>query len=308
MDATRVTFGGIEATGLNVVNSTTVSAVTPAHPEGSVDVSITTSGGTDTLNDGFTFEGLPSLTGISPASGPQIGGTGVTLTGNNLSSAQTITFGGIPATFVHVVDSNTVTAVTPPRGVPGLVDVVLTATQGTTSLLNGFTYLATAVGQSSGGGVIACLNVGAIQQLIMTTVDNSPGIQWGGTNTVIGVSAQHDLDGAANTTAIVNALGSPTNYAAGLCNDFSVDSQGNSPCQAGNACYSDWFLPAKDQLNCIYSNNLIASGIYWSSTEDPPNAMHPVQAWAQNFSLAGARFSISKANTYAVRCVREIVP
>ncbi|KTD47739.1 IPT/TIG domain-containing protein [Legionella quateirensis] len=308
MDTTRVTFGGIEATGLNVVNSTTVIAVTPAHPVGSVDVSITTSGGSDTLNDGFTYEGIPSLTGISPASGPQIGGTGVTLTGDNLSSTQTITFGGTPASFVHVVDSNTVTAVTPPRAVPGLVNVVLTATQGSTSLVNGFTYLATAVGQPSGGGVIACLNVGAVQQFIMTTVDNSSGIQWGGTNTVIGVSAQHNFDGAANTTAIVNTLGSSTNYAAGLCDAFSVDSQGNSPCQTGNECYSDWFLPAKEQLNCIYGNLLIASGIYWSSTEDPPNAMHPVQAWAQNFSLAGARFPISKANTYAVRCVRGIVP
>jgi len=43
-----VTFGGTAATGVTVVNATTITAVTPAHAAGVVDVVVTTPGGTGT--------------------------------------------------------------------------------------------------------------------------------------------------------------------------------------------------------------------------------------------------------------------
>lgn len=48
----------------------------------------------------------------------------------------------------------------------------------------------------------------------------------------VGPAAQSATDGMANTNAIVTALGVGTSYAAGLCDAYEVDSEGNTPCRA----------------------------------------------------------------------------
>jgi len=51
-----VTIGGVAATSVVVVNSTTITAVTGAHAPGAVDVVVTLPDGrTDTLVGGFTY-------------------------------------------------------------------------------------------------------------------------------------------------------------------------------------------------------------------------------------------------------------
>jgi fructose/tagatose bisphosphate aldolase len=74
-----------------------------------------------------------------------------------LTGATGVTFGGSAATSVNVVNSTTVTAVTPAHAA-GAVDVVITTPSGSATDTNGYTYLTTAVGQSAYGGKIACLN------------------------------------------------------------------------------------------------------------------------------------------------------
>ena len=192
---------------------------------------------------------LAALTSITASSGTASGGVGVTLTGTNLTGTTGVTLGGVAATSVNVVSSTSVTAVTPAHAV-GAVDVVISTPQGSATLTNGFTYLATAVGQPSGGGIIAALG-GGLNNLIAATADNryraSSGVgsarRWAG--------AQSDTDGASNTTAIVAALGANggTPYGAQLCSAYEVDSQGNTPCQAGNACYNNWFLPPRSDCS-----------------------------------------------------------
>ncbi|QIB25707.1 DUF1566 domain-containing protein [Legionella pneumophila] len=181
-----------------------------------------------------------------------------------------------------------------------------------------------AIGQPFGGGVVACLN-GGLNNLIAATADNpaSP-IQWGVLGTAVGAGAQSPTDGASNTVAIVatlTALGVPINtYAAGICSTYQVDSQGNTPCQPGNTCYDDWFLPASpadfgipstptSQLDCLWFNRNEIGGFanapYWSSTEFftvPTNG-----AWRQDF-VNGSIFPISKDITFRVRCVRAFIP
>lgn len=254
-----------------------------------------------------------TLTSITPSSGTAAGGTGFTLTGTNLTGATGITLGGTAATSVNVVNSTTVTGVTPAHAA-GAVDVVITVPQGTVTLTNGYTYLATAVGQSSGGGVIACLN-GGLNNLIAATADNSAGIAWGGSGTT--TNATSTTDGATNTTTIVNTLGAGITYAAGLCDAYTVDSQGNSPCQAGNTCYNDWFLPAVNnvtptgQLNCLFINKTAIGGfsttlpavLYWSSTEVDANL-----AWYQSFIGGGNVDNGGKVSPLRVRCVRTFTP
>ena len=50
-----VTLGGLPATQVTVLSSTTITAVTPAAPAGAVDVAVTMNGRTTTLSNGFTF-------------------------------------------------------------------------------------------------------------------------------------------------------------------------------------------------------------------------------------------------------------
>jgi hypothetical protein len=54
---TAVTFDGVNAAIFTVLSDSQISAVTPAHATGAVDVAVTASGGTATASGGFTYTG-----------------------------------------------------------------------------------------------------------------------------------------------------------------------------------------------------------------------------------------------------------
>ena len=308
--ATSVTFGGVPATSFTVNSATSITAVTPAHAVGAVDVVVTTPAGAASLVNGYTYltAVVPStVTAISPSSGTASGGVGVTLTGTGLTGATSVTFDGVPATSVNVVNATTITAVTPAHAA-GVVDVVVTTPSGAAQLTNGYIYLATAVGQSSGGGVIAVLD-GGLSNLIAATADNSTGIDWGGMGVAVGASAQSNTDGAGNTATIEAILGAGV-YAAQMCSAYEVDSQGNTPCQVGNTCYNDWFLPARNQLASLFINRAavggFANGTYWSSTESPD--VLRFNAWGYEFSGGGGISAEVRSMSLRARCVRAFTP
>lgn len=114
------------------------------------------------------------------------------------------------------------------------------------------------VGTNFQGGVVACQQGAPYMNLIAALSDSINGIPWGGFGVMTG--AQSPVDGAENSRAIITA--GITNSAANLC--------------AGSINgYNDWFLPAKEQLNCLYQNQATLPGfenaIYWSSTENDEN-------------------------------------
>ena len=255
------------------------------------------------------------LTSISPTTSTTAGGTGVTLSGTGLSGATLVTIGGTPATSVNVVNSRTITAVTPAH-VAGAVNVSVTTPSGTATLNNAYTYATSSIGQPTGGGVIACLN-GGLNNLIAATQDNGL-TDYGGMYTYI-YNANSNTDGAANTTAIVNTLGTPlydNHYAALICANYQIDSAGNSPCQPGNICYDDWFLPAGNnqsnsgQMWCLYQNRTAIGNFsdvnYWSSTQ-----YDAYYAWYTSF-YANTESYGQKTDQSAfflnVRCVRAFTP
>ncbi len=302
--------GNVTETGNTCANLAPQASCTLTYTPGSTAVAQTNfpiqGSNTNAVTAAIEMEGA-TLTNIQPSSGPASGGTGFTLTGTVLTGATGITFGGAAATSINVVNSTTVTAVTPAHAT-GVVDVVITTPNGSATLTNGYTYLTTAVGEPAFGGTIACLNTG--NNLIAATADNSTGIEWGGSG--ITTSATSATDGASNTDTIVNALGAGSTYAAGLCSNYEVDSQGNTPCESGNTCYSDWFLPAGNsvgplaQLHCLYTNQGaiggFASAFYWSSTENDSSS-----AWLQNFN-GGGQVDDPKNTNQRVRCVRSFTP
>ncbi|OYW70497.1 MAG: cell surface protein, partial [Verrucomicrobia bacterium 12-59-8] len=66
----------------------------------------------------------PTVSSISPSSGPLGGGTAVTITGTNFSASPGVTIGGTPATGITYVNSTTITCTTP-AGTAGTASVVV---------------------------------------------------------------------------------------------------------------------------------------------------------------------------------------
>lgn len=86
----------------------------------------------------------PTISSVSPSSGPTAGGTDVTITGTNFAAGATVSFGNSAAANVQVLSSTDMTAMTP-AGNTGAVTVSVSvpgAQKG--SLTNGFTYSAPA--------------------------------------------------------------------------------------------------------------------------------------------------------------------
>ncbi len=161
---TTVSVGGISATSVVVSNATTLTAVTPAYVSGQLtkDISINNGNSNATLSSSFTYIApAPTLVSITPTSGPTSGGTSITLTGTAFTPGTTVTIGGVAATSVNVVNATTLTAITPAYVSGPLVEtVVVNNGVATASLLNAFTYIASAPtitaivptsGTSSGG-------------------------------------------------------------------------------------------------------------------------------------------------------------
>jgi hypothetical protein len=96
-EATAVDFGSTAAASFTVDSSTSITAESPAEAVGRVHVRVTTPDGTSPISPGkdiFTF--TPTVTNVSPATGPPAGGTTVTVTGTGFAVGETetiITFG-----------------------------------------------------------------------------------------------------------------------------------------------------------------------------------------------------------------------
>lgn len=82
----------------------------------------------------------PAITSVTPATGPNAGGTSVTIQGNGFSAGAKVTFGAVPATNIVVNSATSVSANTPAHA-PGTVDVVLTnADNQSATKTAGYTY------------------------------------------------------------------------------------------------------------------------------------------------------------------------
>ncbi len=128
---TAVSFGGVAAVGLTVLNSTTVTAVVGAGATGSV--SVTSPLGTGSLA-GFTLLVPPVITSFTPTSVGR--GLTVTISGTNFTNVTAVSFGSVPATSFNTLNSTTIAAVV---GIGANGNVSVTTPAGTTSL-GGFTF------------------------------------------------------------------------------------------------------------------------------------------------------------------------
>ncbi|MBH0130969.1 IPT/TIG domain-containing protein [Salinibacterium sp. NK8237] len=120
---TGVTFGGIPATSFDILSETTIEVETPAHSAGPVAVVVEHTGGDVAAGD-FTYLASPSVSGLTPSSGPLAGGTVVTITGTGFTGATGVTFDGDAGTLFEVVSDTEIT-VTSPAHAAGYAAVVV---------------------------------------------------------------------------------------------------------------------------------------------------------------------------------------
>jgi len=150
-DATEVDFGGVAGT-VDVSTYNYLYATTPAGTLGTVDVTVTTPGGTSAISqpaDEFTYIPPPAVSGLDVTSGAIEGGTPVTINGTDLSGATEVDFGpNNPATTIsNTAGQIVVTSPYSPLGygdvAAGTVDVTVTTLGGTSAInepADEFTY------------------------------------------------------------------------------------------------------------------------------------------------------------------------
>jgi hypothetical protein len=124
-ESATITFDETMATDIEFVDQGQLNCVNPAHEPGSVTVKVSNpSGDFAELVDGFRYVSAdqPEILYLQPRMGSIDGGTLVTISGRQFVSGASVTFGGIAATEVTTLDSQTLTCRTPAHSA-GKVDV-----------------------------------------------------------------------------------------------------------------------------------------------------------------------------------------
>jgi len=160
-------FGGFTPTNGNTFQVMTFGALagtfsTVNLPPGfSIQYNYTATPPNVTLTYGTTSSTVPTVTGLSPATGTTAGGTSVTITGTNFTNVNTVLFGSYPAQSIVVNSATSITAVSPAEA-SGTVDVRVTTTggQSATSASDQFVYTAAAVPTVTGVSATSGYTVG----------------------------------------------------------------------------------------------------------------------------------------------------
>ncbi len=205
--ATKVLFGAVAGTKVTVSNDTTLTVVSPASKAaGPVDVTVTTAGGTSPVwqGDEFTYQTpLPTVTALSPSSGPVSGSTMVTITGTNFIGSAAVAFGNSAASSTTVISATQIKAVSPAG--TGSVHVTVTTSAGTSAATSAdlFTYVSpptvTAIHPSAG-------SIAGGTSVIIT----GTGFQTGASVTIGGVPATNvSVANGTTLSAVTGAHASP---------------------------------------------------------------------------------------------------
>ena len=166
------------------------------------------------------------------------------------------------------------------------------------------------IGELYGGGVVFYVDHTGEHGLIVSMIDITTEI-WSNVYDSIGIAAASPWDGKANTEAIIKQAGH-IKSAAKKCDDYTN-------AEYGTGIFSDWYLPAINELSLLYSNafevnkklatdnnNTTVSLFYkpyWSSTENW-NIYARSYAFFFNFETF-VNASYSKTNPLVVRAIRS---
>lgn len=136
-------------------------------------------------------------------------------------------------------------------------------------------------------------DAGTCKPLYVTNANQSTSSQWKTSTGADDIATDSTEDGKINDGQVPNSSTFP---AFKLCKDLT------------DGGFSDWYLPARDELNLLWKNasaidanaaGNFTTSYYLSSTENPSNNM-----WHQLFSY-GMQDTTNKTDNNDVRCVRR---
>jgi hypothetical protein len=137
----------------------------------------------------------PTITSVTPQTGPTAGGTTITITGTNLASS-TVTIGGVSTTGTVVAEDNlSLTTVTVENGL-STEDIVVTTPHGSALLEGGFTFTNSTSTGTTTPPVTGTSTATSTHTLTYNVFVNG---------TLTGSSTQIVADGGAGTAVTVNA-------------------------------------------------------------------------------------------------------
>ena len=214
--------GGTVAAGSSCTFSVNVTGTTAGSKNNSVTLSSTNGGTGNTSNASLTVVPPPTVTSVSPNSGPTAGGTSVTITGTTFTGASSVTFGGTAAASFSVVNATTITA-TVPAGAAGTASVIVTTPSGSNAANTLYSWVASPT---------------------VTSVDPGSGPTAGGNTVTItgtsftGATAVAFAGTAASSFTVVNATTITATVPSGAAGSASVIVTTPGGSNAANTLYS----------------------------------------------------------------------
>ena len=226
LHGTNVLVGGRAAIGVEVVDDSTILAITPDAPgPGTVDVHVSNDLGVGTLTKGFTYFESPMVHSVVPAVGTVEGGLTVEVHGAGFVQPLLVNFGTKPLEDVTIINAGTLQGTTPAADQAGPIDVVVSTGYGSSMAADAFTYLGDLdpgtdvvilavtppVGPSSGGNLVTIVAKGLTEAADTT-------ITFGGVPAVI-----KGVDGAAHVVLVEAPSGEEGSVDVILSNSHGED-------------------------------------------------------------------------------------
>jgi hypothetical protein len=233
--ATSVSFGGTSGAGFTVTSDGLITVYhSPAQGTNpsTVDITVTTPGGTSGVStaDRFTFGApiVPTVSAVSPNTGPAAGGTTAYITGTGFTSPVSVKFGATVPSFFTVISDTLISTISPAQGTnPSTVDVTVTSGGGTsaTTTADQFTWGSTppptgpvvnAVSPNQGptaGGTSVTIYGSGLSGATAVNFGTVPGIIQYGSGTQIVVHSPAESAGTVDITVTTGAGTSATSAA-----------------------------------------------------------------------------------------------
>jgi hypothetical protein len=222
-----VNFGGTNCAAVTFISGAQLNAMAPPHAAGIVNIAVTNPDGTNaTLSGAFTYSAAPTVSSISPSSGPTTGGTPVTIFGTVFQNGAIVSFGAVLATSVNVISATQIQAVSP-VSLAGTVNiaVLVSAAMGTGNLNSGFTFFPSNSAPTISSSSPPAGNTGTVVTITGTNFVSGAIVNFGSTRassvTVLSATQISAIAPYATAGAKVNiSVTNPNGLSAGFTNGF----------------------------------------------------------------------------------------
>ena len=208
--ATGVSFGGVAASGVSVVSATSITAISPAHAAGKVDVTVTSPAGTSASSASDQFSYVAGQYTVSLSASPSAGGT--VNGGGTFAAGTSRTVTAIPNSgysFLNWTQNGNIVSTSANYTFTINANVILVANFAAPL----YTVIASAA-PSAGGIVVGGgrFSAGSTQKVSATPNSGYTFVNWTQNGSVVGTATSYSFTLTANTTLAANFASSASQY------------------------------------------------------------------------------------------------